>query len=249
MMKAEAIRLEEAINFPNYVWERKLDGTRQLFDGNRLVSERGIDNSIKFSHIWGDLKNLNCVLDGEIVANLGNCNVFDITSKKGWKTAVYVVFDILEFEGIDLRDKPLWERRIVLESALEFCDNVKVIEQGNDFQKMWDIVLANKWEGLIGKNPNSRYPNCDMLKQVRNRNWIKVKYWKEAVEEVVGVDEGSYKGAFLLANGSRISTLTPEHITEYRKLKEYGKVFAEFNYLNLTANGCYFQPILVRLRG
>ena len=84
----------------------------------------------------------------------------------------------------------------------------------------------------------------------RSRDWIKVKNYKETTLEIVGYEEGSEKGAFILSNGGRMSALSADYVAEYKRLSAKGvnsKVFAEIEYLYKTKAGKLFQPVLKRL--
>ncbi|MGZ5209441.1 MAG: ATP-dependent DNA ligase, partial [Kaistella sp.] len=133
----------------------------------------------------------NFVLDGEILAVVDNevlnfnelqkrLNRKTITAKMLREIPVKVfVYDILEFQDEDLREKTLSERRKILEALIENhpLDNIKISE----------IVAFGKWEDLIEVRENSRANNSEglMLKQ-KNSHYHsgrkKGDWWKWKVD-------------------------------------------------------------------
>ena len=88
--------------------ELKLDGDRVLFVQNRLLNRRGLDITHKYPQIKID--NENTITDGEVcffdTDNLKT--LFNLGRQKiNWANCVYVIFDVLQFEGLNLKDKPL----------------------------------------------------------------------------------------------------------------------------------------------
>jgi len=91
---------------------------------------------------------------------------------------VYIAFDVLELAGRDLRDRPLKERRRVLERLVSNHSlTFPARRLANDGLKAWQEAIARGYEGILGKDPESRYVPGRTLK------WLKVKvkdYRKEA---------------------------------------------------------------------
>ena len=89
------------------------------------------------------------------------------------------VYDILEFNDEDLREKPLSERRKILENLIEKhpVENIKISQ----------IITFEKWEELIEIRENSRENNSEglMLKQ-KNSHYHsgrkKGDWWKWKVD-------------------------------------------------------------------
>ena len=144
-----------------FIWSR----------GEELVTPQFPELVTALEHIPG-----NFVLDGEILAvnddEVLNFNELQkrlnrktITPKMLREIPVKVfVYDILEFNDEDLREKPLSERRKILENLIETYPVEDIKISGNVPFKNWDDLIAirensreNKSEGLMLKQKNSHY--------------------------------------------------------------------------------------------
>lgn len=120
----------------NWIFDVHTDGVRALaeVEGKKvhLYSRSGLPFDKKYPEVADDLRGMNetMLLDGEIAAN--------------GKSAVFHVFDLLYFDGQDLRSLPLKERRKRL-SKIKFKG--KHVKQ----------VTAAKSGPAIAKDPESRY--------------------------------------------------------------------------------------------
>lgn len=144
-----------------FIWSR----------GEELVTPQFPELVTALEHIPG-----NFVLDGEILAvnddEVLNFNELQkrlnrktITPKMLREIPVKVfVYDILEFDDEDLREKPLTERRKILENLIETYPVEDIKISGNVPFKNWDDLIAirensreNNSEGLMLKQKNSHY--------------------------------------------------------------------------------------------
>lgn len=185
------------------VMEAKLDGHRFIAtieaEGRvRMFARSGVDKSGKCPNIEDALHYLppGTVLDGEIVSlsqeggHWGSVQTVMGASSKVTDKLTYVVFDILAFDGADIRNHPLRERRQLLEgiflafSSLRGC--VQLIQQTPYTPEAVNDLMANGWEGAIIKDPAGRY-------QSGKRAQIKVKAVDTLDVVVMGATDG--KGA------------------------------------------------------
>lgn len=144
-----------------FIWSR----------GEELVTPQFPELVTALEHIPG-----NFVLDGEILAvnddEVLNFNELQkrlnrktITPKMLREIPVKVfVYDILEFNDEDLREKPLSERRKILENLIETYPVEDIKISGNVPFRNWDDLIAirensreNNSEGLMLKQKNSHY--------------------------------------------------------------------------------------------
>ncbi len=181
----------------NWQAEYKWDGIRgQLIKRNNeiFIWSRGEELvTSQFPEIMEMLQNFegNFVLDGEILAVKNDevlnfnelqkrLNRKNLTKKMLEEIPVQVfVYDLLEFENEDLREIPLQERRILLESLLQKNPNERI--------NIPPIVETENWEDLIEIRKNSRENNSEGL-MLKNKNSIyhsgrkKGDWWKWKVD-------------------------------------------------------------------
>src|SRR5882724_4907745 len=122
-----------------------------------------------------DLDAPSIVLDGEVV-------MFDrqLLSRFEWlrirpkhevmTPPMYMVFDLLELDGKDLRTRPLRERREALEQRVAGHQLIIPVRRlPSNGLEAWDEVLRCNYEGMVAKDPASTYTLG------RTLSWLKVK--------------------------------------------------------------------------
>ncbi|NLL56008.1 MAG: DNA ligase D [Clostridiales bacterium] len=168
----------------NWVFEPKYDGYRIVaFVENqkaRLMTRNGKDYTKNFKEIAISLesfaKNRAMILDGEaiIVDDEGKSDfqaLQNYIKNANSDQITYVVFDILALDGKDLRDKPLIERKEILQELMKnapanlyFSKHIK-----GKGKSSFVSACEHNLEGIIGKKANSQYTGS------RNGDWIKLK--------------------------------------------------------------------------
>ena len=84
--------------------------------------------------------------------------------------AVLVVFDILEADGEDLRDAPLWERRRLLHRHVEPVPGIQIIQHVDTHgDALFRAIVENDQEGVVAKRVDAPYRGD------RQPAWIKIK--------------------------------------------------------------------------
>jgi bifunctional non-homologous end joining protein LigD len=205
---------------PQLVYEPKYDGIRAIAEvapsGNpRLWSRLGNEKTSQFPEIaaalgrWGRRLKAPAVLDGEIVAldAKGQPTRFQqlqrrihVTGEEPDLHTAFIAFDILREGGTDLRDRPLIERRKVLERLFGRTGSptlrISEMTQG-DGRALYRRALDSGWEGLIAKHAGSLYKSGK-----RTPDWRKLKIVHEQEFVVGGWTEPrqtrAYFGALLL---------------------------------------------------
>jgi bifunctional non-homologous end joining protein LigD len=167
---------------PGWVYEEKVDGYRMAAmkagDGTRLISRNGIQHTKRFPELVQALDSISAeafLLDGEVA-------VYDraLISRFEWLRGrpkdepatlpVYMVFDVLELGGKDLRREPLRKRRKVLEELVAGARMILPARRLSDNGlAAWAQVVHRGYEGMVGKDPESPYVPGRTLK------WLKVK--------------------------------------------------------------------------
>jgi len=193
-----------------FVYEPKYDGIRAIVEVEprgdvHLWSRLGNEKTTQFPEIaaalakWGRRLKAPVVLDGEIVALdahgnpagfqqlQGRIHVADIPTRPTRSTSptptALIAFDALREGHTDFRDRPLIERRKVLERIFGRTGSpiLRMSEQvRGDGREMYKRALASGWEGLIAKHVDSRYASGK-----RTPDWRKLKIVHEQ-EFVIG---------------------------------------------------------------
>jgi len=191
---------------PGFVYEPKYDGIRAVIEipphgkGVVIWSRLGNDKTRQFPEIAGALakwaKKLAdpVVVDGEIVAlddkgdptgfqNLqGRIHLTGTEAPPPGRVA-FIAFDLLKKGAVDLRSRPLVERRKALEELFARTGSpilrLSEIAHG-DGNRLHERALASGWEGLIAKLATSRY-----VSGKRTPDWRKLKILQEQ-EFVIG---------------------------------------------------------------
>lgn len=181
-------------------YEIKFDGFRALaYKQKEAVSLQSRTNhsfAEKFPDLVEALQRIDArqaILDGEIVAldpqgrsSFQLLQAFE--SGQEQPPLYYYVFDLLELNGSNLRQRPLEERKELLKSLLP--ENQDVIRYsaslGNNAEALLALARKHNLEGLIGKRAGSVY-------EVGKRSgaWIKLKFSQEQEFVIGGYTEPS----------------------------------------------------------
>ena len=123
---------------------------------------RGQDLAERFPRILNDLgrglRSPNCVVDGEIVA-FDDAGVprFNLVQKAEGAISL-LLFDVLELEGEELYDRPLEERRALLEGLVdETSATVRLSRAFDDGAGLLAAARERGLEGVISKRRASKY--------------------------------------------------------------------------------------------
>ncbi len=182
-----------------HIFEPKIDGHRlqlHLSGGHvRLFTRHRNDCTQQYPELWNvPTDAVDLVLDGE-VACVEN-GIFDIERvmerfqmKKTDRinNAVkrnpvnFVVFDILQLNGRDLRTLPLMERKRILADVLRPNEYFTIISyfEGRG-RELFDAIVARKWEGIVGKVKTGNYVGR------LSEDWVKVIRWEYHDVFIVG---------------------------------------------------------------
>jgi len=181
-----------------WLLERKFDGERCVAIKTerevRLESRTGKDLTGTYPEVRAavaEQQALRLVLDGEVVAFDDEQTSFARLQQRLGVSAptqalveafpvVYCVFDVLELDGQDLRERPLLDRRSRIETSLRPRVALQPSEawRGESERRFIDACRSG-WEGLIAKRADASYA------QGRSKNWLKLKCASEQ-EFVIG---------------------------------------------------------------
>jgi bifunctional non-homologous end joining protein LigD len=194
-----------AFDDSDWVFEPKWDGIRAIAlcsDQTRLISRNDRDITMAYPelrNLHNQVVALDAMLDGEIVAFDDGVPSFQrlqqrmhlrderkIEQMAKQIPVAYMVFDLLFLDGDDLTDRPLTERRHLLEETIVPTDTIQL----SPFTEERGVALfraasARGLEGIMAKRSSSRYQPGG-----RSRDWLKVKVTFDADVVIVGWTEG-----------------------------------------------------------
>jgi bifunctional non-homologous end joining protein LigD len=182
----------------DWLLERKFDGERCIAskagDEVRLASRTAKDLTGTYPEVRDAVaaqRAAQLVLDGEVVAFDREQTSFGRLQQRlgvadpsrelvAAFPVVYCVFDVLEVDGEDLRERPLLERRARLTSATRAITGMQLSEAWRgDSERRFAQACRSGWEGLIAKRADAPYAVG------RSRDWLKLKCaWEQ--EFVIG---------------------------------------------------------------
>lgn len=210
---------------PGWTHEVKWDGYRMGADIDhgkaRLFTRGGYDWSGRFPSLIKELELLPCeraYIDGELCAldDIGASDFGALQAAIGAgrdRDLIFYVFDLLIFNGKDLRKLPLRERRSKLSTLIKGrrhkeWPHVQLSEEiEGDAAVFFRHACKHKLEGIISKKADSRYVSG------RSVSWVKVKcsprqefviggYIPSTTGRGVGsLLLGHYHGGFLVYDG------------------------------------------------
>lgn len=193
-----------------WLFEVKWDGYRALSFCKKnkveIKSRNNLDLGEKFPEIIEALSDLglNAIFDGEIVA-LNNDGLPDFNALQRWQSdpkgnLCYYIFDILWYEGHDLKSLPLHRRQAILAEIIPVSHAVIRFSQPLHSSLKKVIVSTSELglEGIMAKDADSIY-----TPDQRTKHWIKIKSEKTQEAIICGYtvsnDPGLMFGALLLA--------------------------------------------------
>jgi bifunctional non-homologous end joining protein LigD len=176
-----------------WLHELKYDGYRTLIaiggGEGRAYTRSGLDWSDRFAGLIAEAVELNArsaLIDGEAVVRLPDGR----TSFQALQAALkgnpdvidYLAFDLLELDGDDLTQRPLVERKALLEALigkgqrrLRYSDHI--VGRG---EELFESFCGAGLEGVISKRADARYSGS------RSGTWVKTKCIRRQEFVIVG---------------------------------------------------------------
>ena len=290
---------EQPFSKPGWLFELKLDGyrvraARQAGEA-RLVTRNGHDIAFSFPEIARALAALpyeGFIVDGELVVpdevgrpsfqRLQNrakvSRALEVRRAAVETPAVLYVFDLLAFEGYDLRPLPLEKRKALLEQIVPRVGPIKYLSHfEKDGEALYEQIVKMGLEGIVAKKADSPY------RAGRSPNWLKIRADRTDDFVVVGftrpkgsrsgfgaLDLGAYENDKLVYAGRVGSGFTAAQLKEVSAVLERGvrpapafrgpvpqdpghtwvepTLVVEVRYKEWTDEGLLRQPVFVRFR-
>ena len=185
----------------DWLFEIKWDGYRAIgyvrSGEARLVSRNGNDLTARFPEVAKALaravKSPDCVVDGEVCAldENGRPSFSAMQQGKPGTPIVYELFDLLELDGEPVVDRPLTERRKLLDELLDRrVSTVQMSGAFDDGEALFTTAKEQHLEGVMAKRAGSRYAEGR-----RTRDWLKIKTHGEQEFVIVGYTKGEGRRA------------------------------------------------------
>src|SRR5216110_2722785 len=290
---------EQPFSKPGWLFELKLDEYRVRAGRKqgeaRLLTRKGNDIAAAFPEIARALAALpfeGFILDAELVVpdeagrpsfqRLQNrakvSRALEVRRAAVESPAVLYVFDLLAFEGYDLRPLPLERRKALLERMVPRVGPIKYIEHfATNGEALYEQVVKLGLEGIVAKKADSSY------RAGRSPNWLKIRADRADDFVVVGftrpkgsrsgfgaLDLGAYEDGKLVYAGRVGSGFTAAQLKEVSAVLERGvrptpaftgpvpqdpghtwvepTLVVEVRYKEWTDEGLLRQPVFVRFR-
>ena len=145
------------------------------------------------------------IIDGEVVVldehSRSNFDALQAAIGREPSRLIFVAFDLLHLDGVDMRKLPLVVRRDRLARLVETADG-GLIQFSEALpgtpQQVFDVVDQAGLEGVVCKRADSPYVAG------KGKHWFKVKTFEEAEFDLIGVRRERGKPAMaLMARGGR----------------------------------------------
>ncbi len=196
---------EAPFSSQDWIFEVKWDGIRAIAYVDKQQLSLRSRNQKELKTVFPELQELtgligSAVLDGEIIVMTDGKVDFQTLLKRAQATSsrdiaylqqkhpvLYIVFDILEKDGEPLVDKPLMERKKILQEDLKEGNYVIlsdfVEEKGEAY---YQASIEKGLEGVMAKKKNSIYSPG-----TRSGNWLKIKKIRECDCVIFGYTKGT----------------------------------------------------------
>lgn len=200
-------------NSNDYIYEMKFDGIRALVFASKkevvVMSRKKQD----ITYLYPELQKIkklikkDTIFDGEIVAFDKDKPSFSklqlrshlksqnkIKNQVEENPVIFVAFDIL-YEGKDLINKPLMERKKILDKYQNSDVFFKTFYIESDGVNFFNKIKKNDIEGIVAKKKDSKY-----LIDERSNYWLKIKNFKQGKFIIGGYREnkGSHTISLIL---------------------------------------------------
>jgi bifunctional non-homologous end joining protein LigD len=193
---------------PERLYELKLDGVRIVArkQGRKvtLAYRNGRNTTHSYPEVARAIETIpgeDLILDGEICAfdgqgrprfqRLGSRiqarSVLDVQRVASETPVSFLAFDLVAFEGLDLSEVPLFQRKALLSRLLRGRGLVRALdhieERGGE---LFELCRREGLEGVVAKKKNSRY----FFGPRRGEEWVKIKCERDDEFVVVGLLAG-----------------------------------------------------------
>ena len=207
MIKPMLAEKSEPFDNDDFIFEIKWDGSRSL----AVIKDKQVGlynrNGIKTNSRFPELENLpkfvkakDTILDGEVVVFRDGVpsfqdlakrehlqNPIEIKTRSAKYPVVFIAFDVIAYNGEVLVDKPLMERKAILEKIVVESDILAISKyiEGKG-KKFFAEVTGKGLEGIMAKKKDSKY-----YFGYRSTSWLKMKKIDTIEAVICGITKGT----------------------------------------------------------
>jgi len=254
---------EKISSLKGRIAETKLDGRRiALVKEGENISLWGREpvRSANFPEIIEAAKKIpgDFMLDGELCvvdSETGKTTLGDINSRshlkdqfkiklmQRMKPATFIAFDILKFNGQELRNVELQKRKEILsQNFTQLPSNFQVSKVWDDIEAAWKDANDKKLEGIVIKDPKSKYIGK------RNGDWTKVKRKESFILSFTKYECSPVGITLSNEQGFRVACNGEQHKKVKILMDQYGQVTVEVKGMaDRTPNGMIREITFRRL--
>lgn len=272
---------DEPFDHKDYIFEPKADGFRLIYSyingETKLYTRHGNEVTHRFPELHDSPFDKDIILDGELVVIDPQTGIVDfelcmtrfssstertIQSSLVELPGVYVVFDILHYNGKDLRPLPLLERKRLLSDTIPKTNVFQpILYIEGTGTTLFDAIQNSPFrEGIVAKAKNSKYVGK------RSNNWLKIidyKYCDKAVIRgfrknefgwLLSVEEKGYyrpAGIMELGTSKEVRKRVYQQANKLKSHEDDNVIYlrpglsCKVKYRNLTRKGYFRSPVFV----
>ena len=221
-------------NNPIYCAQAKHDGERRLIE-----RKDGIVNAINKKSLYvsvssviadaaRELSSTDFIIDGE---DMGS---------------VLIAFDLLRYDGNDIRHLPYKERYTLLKELIELSCNdairvTQIAVSTSEKKQLFMKLNTENHEGIVFKNMNAAWSGG------KGKDQHKIKFYDECTVIVERVNDGKRSVSFYGYDKEKKVALGNVSIAPNKLIPQAGAII-EVRYLYAFLNGSLYQPIYLRER-
>jgi DNA ligase 1 len=178
----------EPFSNPDWIYEPKMDGIRLILSQQSGQIQLYTRHQNNVTSRYPELHHLpisnDVILDGELICYDPNSSKVDFelcmerfmargTSRSKELPVHYVVFDILYYDGKDIRKYPLHKRKQILQDVLSDTENISKMRYIEGLgEPLFESARNMDLEGIVAKRFNSIYESR------RSNDWRKIINWR-----------------------------------------------------------------------
>jgi len=213
-------------------------GVQEKFDGVRFMLQKSGDDIFAFNRKGKSVSVPNSIRD----AVVGMCDFFVDGELVG---ETYFIFDILESEGVDLRQEKTINRNCELNKIFTKSKNIIPVELcvGPNKKKLFNYLVKKNKEGIVFKKLDAKY---NVGRPASGGNYLKFKFYATCSCFVSEINDKRSVGLSLFNNNEMISVGNVTISSNFEV--PHKEDIVEIKYLYAYRGGSLYQPVYLGKR-